>query len=251
MSNTEKAAQLARRKRKRGSIYVPIAVILTAAAILAGMIIFFKVAAVEVSGVKTYTEEEVIAASGVGRGQNIFFLDKNDAADKIYAQLPYIDDINIVKRLPETVIIEVSECYRLATVESGGSFWIINKKGKILEETNSSADTIVIHGLEPVEPEIGKTLALGDTGATQLASMTEVLSAIVELGIKDDIDWLDMSNIGSITLSYKDRFDVELGNSENAEIKLHMLVGVVENLQDTDTGRIDVSVENEAHFMPD
>ncbi len=251
MSNNEKAARLTRRRRRHGSIYIPLAIILTVVLLIVGVIIFFKVAVIEVEGTDKYTATEVIEASGIKKGQNIFRLDKDSVEQKIYEQLPYIDEVTIVRKLPEKVLVEVSECYHLAAIRSGGDYLIINKHGKILEESNSADDSILVRGVKPVEPEVGKKLALGDTGAMQLNAMTDVLSAFVAADMADEIEWLDMSNIGNITFEYQDRFTVELGKSENAEMKMQLLLSVVENLQGTDKGRIDVSTENEVHFIPD
>lgn len=253
MAKRTGAAQPMRRRKRRGSIYVPVAVVILVIALFFGMSTFFNVSNIEVTGIENYTEEEVIAASGIGLGKNIFFLDEDGAAQKIYEALPYMDDIQITKKLPDTVVIEASECYRLASIEYEGAFWIINKNGKILEKTDAAGaqDTIQIKGLEPIQPALGDKVALGEAGTLELGYMTEILNAVVKFHMEDDITWLDMSNVGGITLDYLDRFVVELGKGENAEIKLNMLLNVVENLEDSDSGRIDISTENEAHFMPD
>lgn len=253
MAKRKKTAQQMHRKKRRGSIYVPIAVIITVIALLFGMSTFFKTANIEVTGIANYSSEEVIAASGISLGKNIFFLNEDDAARSIYEELPYIDDIKIIKKLPDTIVIEADECYRLASIESGGAFWIINKNGKLLEKTDSAgaSDTIQVKGLEPIQPALGDKVALGEAGVTQLTYMTEILNAVVDYDMEADITWLDMSNVGGITFDYKGRFVIEFGKGENADIKLNMLFNVVQNLNETDRGRIDVSTENEAHFIPD
>ena len=65
-----------------------------------------------VTGTERYTEKDVIEASGIQRGDNLFLLNKYEAARSIAEQLPYIDieDIRIRRELPDTLLIDVAEC---------------------------------------------------------------------------------------------------------------------------------------------
>ena len=68
--------------------------------------------------------------------------------------------------------------------------------------------------------------------------------------ISDQVGALDMANVGSISFSYGDRFTVILGNGENVEYKLVMLGDIMAQLSTDDKGKIDLSDEIAAHFIP-
>ena len=81
-------------------------------AVVAALTLFFRVDRIEVTGTERYTEDEVIAASGIDIGDNLYLLNKYDAARSIADALPYIDieDIRIRRELPDTLLIDVEEC---------------------------------------------------------------------------------------------------------------------------------------------
>ena len=67
------------------------------AAVVMALTLFFRVDTIEVTGTERYTEKDVIEASGIQLGDNLFLLNKYEAARSIAEQLPYIDieDIRI------------------------------------------------------------------------------------------------------------------------------------------------------------
>ena len=87
----ENGTMAARRNRKRrrrnrgrfGVLYKLLSILLIFAAILVGCIIFFRVNTMVVTGNSRYTQEEVLAAAGVEKGDNLFTLNKYQIADRI------------------------------------------------------------------------------------------------------------------------------------------------------------------------
>ena len=82
----------ARRPRRpsggRGrSLLQPLIFLLICAALVLGMSVFFRVAKIEVVGNSIYTAEEVVEASGIGTGDNLFFINRFSAASRIFSKL--------------------------------------------------------------------------------------------------------------------------------------------------------------------
>lgn len=103
------------RRRRRGNfgfLYKLLSVLVICAAVVMALTLFFRVDTIEVTGTKRYTEKDVIEASGIQLGDNLFLLNKYEAARSIAEQLPYIDieDIRIRRELPDTLLIDVAEC---------------------------------------------------------------------------------------------------------------------------------------------
>ena len=71
-----------RPRRQRGAeyrkrfLYTPLTVLLICAALFLGMSVFFKVSKITVEGSTLYTPEEVIEASGIELGENLFFINR-------------------------------------------------------------------------------------------------------------------------------------------------------------------------------
>ena len=83
------------RQRRSGALFKALAVLVTAVAILLAMSVFFKVSRIDVVGAETYSEKEIIDASGIEIGENLFFVDRFEAASRIFANLPYIDNVTV------------------------------------------------------------------------------------------------------------------------------------------------------------
>ena len=84
------------RRRRRGNfgfLYKLLSVLVICAAVVMALTLFFRVDTIRVTGTERYTEDEVIEASGIQLGDNLFLLNKYEAARSIAEQLPYIDII--------------------------------------------------------------------------------------------------------------------------------------------------------------
>ncbi|MGM9521736.1 MAG: cell division protein FtsQ/DivIB [Oscillospiraceae bacterium] len=248
------AAGGGRKRRKRGggrALYVTLITALIIFAVITGMGVFFKISVINVTGVSMYDDEQVIEASGIEQGDSIFFIRESASAIKIKKALPYADEVRIVRSLPDTVTIEVTESYPLACVSSGGSWWIIDKNAKVLEETNTSgvSGLIVLKGVTPIMPSVGGTLALGEGQSVKLAYLKAVLSAILSSEMQDNVTWLDMTNISSIRFDYKN-LEINVGKGEGLEDKFWLLEKFFEENGEDRSGTVDLSVENEAHYIP-
>jgi len=71
--------------------------------------IFFKVEHVTVSGTEKYDAWTVKEASGIELGDNLLTFGKAKAYGKIKATLPYVDQVHIGIKLPDTVHIVIKE----------------------------------------------------------------------------------------------------------------------------------------------
>lgn len=120
-----------------GKLLVMAAVV---AAVVFGVAIFFKVNTVEVQGNSIYSAEEIMSASGIQKGDNLFTLNKEAAAGSIKAGLPYVETVSVIRFLPDRVVIEVRESEAAFAVETSvNTTWLINSVGKALEQISDSS----------------------------------------------------------------------------------------------------------------
>ena len=101
------------RRRSRGRfafLYRLLCFVLICAAIVGALVLFFKVDTISVSGNDRYSRETILAASGVSEGDNLFLLNKYDAAARITEALPYVESVRLSRKLPGTLRIDIVEC---------------------------------------------------------------------------------------------------------------------------------------------
>jgi len=244
----------AERRRRRGSGFSKALLLLLLAAVttIVAVSVFFRISTIKVVGNSKYTAEEVIAASGLEIGGNLFSIKDTSVAISLRKELPYVDKVKLVRNLPDSVTIEIEESYPLASLKTDDTVYIVNKSGKIIDETDETGalGTIELKGIEPIQPRVGEKIALGDAGAAQLGFLIETLTAIMSAGIEEDITYLDAGKTNSLVFDYKGRFTVKMDGNENAVAKVSLLVDAVSQLEPSDRGDIDISSENEARFVP-
>lgn len=239
-----------KKSRRHNALFAPVAFVLICVSLILAMSIFFKVNAIEVVGNTRYTAEEVIQASGIDTGDNLFFVNRISAGSRIRTRLPYIQEATIDRQLPDKVVITVTESQSIACVASGTGLWLIDRECKLMGTVSQedSAGFILVTGLEPIDPEVGNKVEPGVEDSGKVAYLTEILTEIEVRGLDDKISNLDITSVANPTFEYDGRFLVKLGSKTDTVKKFGTLLSAVEQLAAGDTGTIDLSIDDRAHF---
>ena len=242
-----------RRRRGRFSGLLKLFGILVAiAAVVAAVTLFFRMDYIVVSGNERYSEQEVLAASGLETGGNLYFLNKFDVKETIFAQLPYVEEVKINRKLPDTLLIEVRECKAVAAVESDGGVWHISDAGKLLEETDAPPEGCPrIAGVPLVDPAPSQTMDFGEDAAYRAGVVLTLLAEAEERGMRDKIGVVDMSDDTALSFTYLDRFAVRVPWTADIGYKLDGLAYAAEQLESNETGRIDLMTDGKVSFIPE
>ena len=137
-----------RRGRRFGVLYKLLTLVVVCAAAVLALTLFFKVESVEVTGNSRYSAQEIQDACGVSLGDNLYLLSKPDMVQRLHQQLPYIDEVRITRRLPNTLCVQVTEFSTVYAVEQEGTVWLLTSGGKIVETAAERGDTPLIDGCE-------------------------------------------------------------------------------------------------------
>lgn len=224
-------------------------------AVILGMSIFFKVQQVTVSGMEKYTPWDIKEASGIQDGDSLLGLSEARISAKIRTALPYIGDVRVGIKLPDTVNIEVTELKVVYAVEdSEGAWWLMDAAARIVEKADVEAekDYTRIVGIKLQNATIGKQAVAAETeqeGSTapaipaeqQLKAATEVLASLERNGILGKIDVLDVSDLSRLAMWYEDRYEVNLGDAERMDHKVASMKAAIQKMGEYQTGYLDVS----------
>ncbi|MGM9614402.1 MAG: cell division protein FtsQ/DivIB [Oscillospiraceae bacterium] len=243
----------AARKKKRHSLFAPISVLLVGVAIVFGMGVFFRVQEIEVVGSVSYTDEEVIEASGIDVGDNLFFINRISASSRIFARLPLVEEASIERELPNKIIITVDESFAMAYVNWEGQYWMMTGNCKLLGSGSVTevAGLIRVLNVTPVEPKAGEIMQVDASESLKLSYLQTLLHAMQLMGMTDDVKDIDMTNPADPTFRYLDRFTVKMGPNENVDYKLRMLLSAVEQMESDMTGTVDLAEGTAVHVSPD
>lgn len=235
-----------------GKIIVMLAVV---AAVVFCVAIFFRVHRVEVDGNVRYSAEKIADVSGVEDGDNLLMINRGEIAGRIYANLPYVQKVSVGRTLPDTVIIRVEESRIAGVVKSDiGSDWYVNTLGRVIGSSLEEFDGQVIEltGFTITAPQPGQD-AVASEGMEK--NMTAALSALQQMeggGLISMVTTVDTEESYNIVLLCGEQYEVRLGGVDRLDYKVWYLQEVLEQLDDYQTGIIDLTldVDQAARFIP-
>jgi cell division protein FtsQ len=242
-----------KKRKKRSAIYGPLSFVIICAALIFGMSVFFRVSQVEVVGAETYSAEEIIEASGIEVGDNLFFINRFSVTSRIYSRLPYVENVVVTPKLPNRVVLEVTEGKAAAYVVVENELWILDRGCKALGQAKAAEvqGLIRVDGIAVESPAVGEVIAVSEEDASKVSFLSAILKEIMARDMQGDVTAVNMSNIASPSFDYLNRFTVRLGKNESVDYKFELLLSAVGQLAAGDTGTIDLSVDKRAHFSPD
>lgn len=127
-----------KRKRRVRQNVVIIVVFLVFALAFAGVYTYSKgapIGEITVEGDSIYSTEQIISASGIEIGVNMLSLRQSDINGKVCASLPYIQSVQIKRKLPDKLIITVTPATdRLILVNKEKESIVVDRNGKILRD---------------------------------------------------------------------------------------------------------------------
>ena len=166
------------RRRSRGRfafLYRLLCFVLICAAIVGALVLFFKVDTISVSGNDRYSRETILAASGVSEGDNLFLLNKYDAAARITEALPYVESVRLSRKLPGTLRIDIVECSDPAGIQQDGHCWLISPEGKLVDSPAEAPNGCpMVVGLSLTDPQAGSLAAVPEEQSGDLARLLEI-----------------------------------------------------------------------------
>ena len=247
-----------RRNRGRfGFLYKLLSVLLIFTALLLGCLVFFRVDQVIVTGVSRYSEAEIIQAAGVQRGDNLYGLNKNRIVNQLLSQLPYIDEIAISRRPPDTLVIDIRESSIMAGLRSGGSYWLLDSRCKVLEQGSGALPEgrAEVLGLDVLEPAVGSKLKTEEEQADRLENLQSFLAAIRARGMTGSLtSFIDVSSATKLRFGYGAELMVVMPMNGDFTALTYQLKLALETMDERGlprTGTLDLSIsERQGNLQP-
>ena len=260
-----------RRGRSRlGKVIQFLFVVALLVAMTVGATVFFQVEQVEVSGNARYTQEEIVACTGIKVGDNLFRMNKFAIQDHVKEEMPYIEDILIRRKLPSTITVTVREWDAVAQIlpnpgwtapepeetQEGEEIvlpvasdvsWLISVGGKLLEQAPAEDARMKITGLTALDAREGLQMVVPEEEQTRLDA---VLSLLEHLEAREMLSDVSVMEVGStdLVLEYLGRYDVKLPLNGDFDYKLESLLAAVADQESKkgqeSTGTFDLTQKN-------
>lgn len=209
---------------------------------------WFHVAQVTVVGNSQVESADLIAASGIRKGESIFAF-RMDRVEENLLKVPYIKSVSSKRKLPKTVEIRVEESHAVASLEHNAMQICIDENGEAVyagampPEGLISVQGMKIEGYtlgEPLQPE----------NATQMETLLELLRVAEENGCYSGIHSVDLSQAENLRFTYGQGLTVLCGDNYDLSRKILTFMAVVSELPENAKGEIDLRISGKGYYRP-
>ena len=239
-------------KKKKSAFKGPLTFFISILAIIFVMSVLFRVSDIAVNGNSHYTDQEIINAIDIEEGDNLFFFDRFAAVSRVFAKLPYIEEVQIIRNLPNRVIIDVSETKAIAYIQLGNELWTLDHNCKVLGKANEDEkrSLVPIVGLDPDTLLINERLKTKGESTRSVDFLENILMQLQGRNMLADTTRIDFSDPDNVEFNYAGKYIIRLGDPYGIEYKFSMIVGAINQLKPGDIGIINVKDGKSVHFSP-
>ena len=214
-------------KKKRKKIYRVIKILMLLGIIIGGIIYamlspIFNIKNITVTGNSKISAETIISLSGLNIDQNIFNFWTGDIKEAV-EQNAYIDTVEVKRKLPDSIEINVKERTATYMVTLGNAYVYINNQGYILEITSKKLEVPLLIGYNTTAEEIVEGNRLNETDLEKLNDILKIMevASSSNSGISSLITQIDISDRSNYILSMpKEKKTIYLGDTTNLSTKI-------------------------------
>lgn len=233
-SNAARRAENRKRRRRRFLVifYIFVFLAVITSAVIVSLTVLFKVDDIQITGTSQYSKKQILTASGLKKGDNLFLAKTKDAKTKLLKELPYLGEVKVKRQFPASIIVSVSQANVCGAIQIKEKYVVIAVDGKALGFSDAFPENCAkITGLEIQKAVIGESIVF--KSASQQSMMKNVVDALNKNGLKD-ITAIDFSSTSKIRVRYQNRILIDLGLPSDLDYK----VLYARKLLDADTGQI-------------
>ena len=237
------------RQQKRRFLFLLFIICLAAAVYFSSSL--FVVREIEVEGLQTLDSAQVVRQSGLELGGSIFRVDQEKVRQNM-ARMGLVEFQGLETRLPDTVVLRVSERTPAALISYLGVVLLIGEDGCMMKQMDNMGDydLPVLSGLKITQYQVGRKVASSVEG--QVDAALSILKEMRAQSLMDQVSELNVQDLDNIYLVTRTGLHVKLGDATMLHDKLVWMRGVVAQLQSEGitTGVLDVSSGQSGVYSP-
>lgn len=216
-----------RRRSSAGRIALVVTVLLVAlVGVILSLTVFFKTKEIDVYGDSRYSSKEIIAAGKIELESNLIRLDSKKIAGRIETKLPYIEKVQLQKKLPTTAVLKVTEAKIAGYIKTNEGYSIISTNGKVLEKTLKQPEKMAeILGIDANGVKVAQYVS-DESGA--LSSARAIFSEL-GVGMSSGVTQMNVEDRINLTFIYRDRVTVRLGSETDLKEKIRFVCKILNN----------------------
>ncbi|MCI1966738.1 MAG: FtsQ-type POTRA domain-containing protein [Oscillospiraceae bacterium] len=248
-------AENRRRRRRRALLifYIFLFFAVVAAAIIVSLTVLFKIDAIQVTGTSRYSSNQILSVCGIQKGENLFLAKTKQAESSIQTRLPYIGSVEVRRKFPAQISIQVTAAKICGAVKSSEKYVVLGDNFRVLEIADKPPQNCAsILGIALKNPKVGSTAVFADQS---LQSSFEQIETALKGSKFTKITQMDFSSTSEILLTYDGRVTINLGMPSALDYKISFAKKLFDSnqIKDTEKGVLNLSLVEEndtAYFDP-
>ena len=244
-------------KQRRKSLKKALAAlgVLALAALIVLYAIVFRVRRITVRGLENMPVQTVIQEAGLRYGESTLTLNRDAVKERVNANRYLIYSSLDVER--DSVTLTVRERLPAAELKYSGIYYLIDREGMVLEETEDASAVQALPEVSGIEisGRYGCRLGAVVNAAQphQMKVLSELLLEMKVLSADRIVTGIKLSDMDNILCETSDGYSVRLGDANGIRRKLRAMLLVRADLNTRSAGRgtIDVSIPETPTFIPE
>lgn len=189
----------------------------------------FNIKQITVNNNQKVLTDEIISLSGIILEDNIFKV-RLGHIEKNIKENAYIDSVEVKRKLPSNIEIEVVERVATYMLEFVNGFVYINNQGYILEITENKSELPIITGYETMAEEIKEGNRLCKEDLQKLEMVLKIMKTASNYEVDKLITKIEIADKNNYTLFLEEELKtVFLGDASNIDKRIQYLKGIIEN----------------------
>ena len=241
-----------KRSKKKKTAFLQRAIpIVVAIAIVVGFVLYvFRLQHLYFDNLTGYPPEEVFAATGIRKNQLIFLINRDTLRRNLAREFPYIEDIRVELKLPDTVHLVFEEDCALFYTVLYGEYFVISESLRVLERYDREED--VPSGLRCIllpsvsYAVVGFDLSFFD--ATFGSFLKSFLDTLESQSFYSKVNSMDLSNRNYLSITYENRLIFDLGSDADIETKFLFVKSIIKELGAAEKGTVTLIDNKKAVF---
>ena len=240
------------KKKKRIKLmlkFTALLIIIIAGIIFALVSPIFNIKEINVSNNNQINTETIISLSQLNSGQNIFKFNKNKVNKNIKTNA-YIESVEIKRKLPNKVQIQIEERKQEYNVEFLNGYAYINNQGYILQISEEKQALPTIQGISTPDEQIVEGNRLNSEDLEKLEVIIQIMNICKNYELDSKITNIDISTKDEYTLYLEEeKKTIYLGDKSNLSNKMLYVQVIIEENRGKE-GAIFVNGDLNNNFKP-
>ncbi len=243
-----------KKKRRRGKRnytlhYILLGFIFSVTGVVLSLTVFFKIDTFKVEGNGGIGTDQLIADTGINKGDNLFLANIKRAKENIISGNIRIDGATVSRQLPSTIRIRVTLAKAEYVLYWNKQYYSLSGAGRIIavDEKNPAPDAVFVAGCDMSGVNEGQYLTT--TEQNRLATLNAVVKAVKACGM-EQVSHLDLTDIAAIRMIYDNRIEIRIGSVADIEHELARVKQLIDsNIEEDEVLTIDATLRTGEYFV--